>query len=291
MQLTQEQVKKNFMQLTQEQVEQYQEQGYLLLPEYFSQQETSVMCAQIPAAMANDAVKKDWEPDGKTFRSLLGIIEHKFFYDLARHPRLLNLAQQLLDSEVYIFRSRINSKPAFTGGMWPWHQDYSFSHHLDGVPSPRMTKAIIFFDEVNEFNGPLYVIPGSHKEGIVDVETHPEVNTATGDKTNGTMTTSAYLPYTTPRETVAKLVDKQGIVATKGSAGTVLLINLSVVHGSVSNISPFQRRILNITYNSVENLPIIQRTEARPGNVHYSPLQSLDTEEADRLFSDKVLSS
>jgi ectoine hydroxylase len=287
------------MQLTQEQVEQYQEQGYLLLPEYFSQHEISVMSAQIPAAMANDAVKKDWEPDGKTFRSLLGIIEHKFFYDLARHPRLLNLAQQLLDSEVYIFRSRINSKPAFTGGMWPWHQDFSYSHYLDGVPSPRIIKAIIFLDEMNEFNGPLYIIPGSHQEGILDVKTEAELTTARSEKTDGSIASSspfstAFLPYTTPREAIAKLVDKQGIVATKGSTGTILLLHPSVVHGSVSNISPFQRRILNITYNSVENLPITHSKESRPGTVpsqDYTPLQHLDAEEADQLLSDKALSS
>jgi ectoine hydroxylase len=299
MQVTEEQVQNNWMQLTKEQVEQYQEQGFLLLSEYFSQQEISAICDQIPAAMANDAVKKDWEQDSKTFRSLLGIIEHKFFYDLARHPRLLNLARLLLDGEVYIFRSRINCKPAFTGGMWPWHQDFSYAHYLDSVPSPRIIKAIIFLDEMNEFNGPLYIIPGSHKEGILDVKTETEMTTAQSDKTNDSVASSlrfstAYLPYTTSREAIVRLADKQGIISTKGSVGTVLLLHPSVVHGSVSNISPFQRRILNITYNSVENLPITRNEESRPGTVpsqNYKPLQLLDVEEANCLFSDKALSS
>lgn len=293
MQLTEEQVNNNFIQLTEEQVEQYQEQGFLLLPDYFSQSEISAICAQIPVAIANDAVKKDWEPDQKTFRSLLGIIEHKFFYDLARHPRLLNLAQQLLDSEVYIFRSRINCKPAFTGGMWPWHQDFSYSHYLDGVPSPRIIKAIIFLDEMNEFNGPLYIVPGSHKEGILDVKVEAEVATPRSGKTDASAASNsrfstAHLPYTTSREAITRLVNKQGIVSTKGSAGTILLLHSSVVHGSVSNISPFQRRILNITYNSVENIPSTNSEESRPGTVssqNHAALQSLDAEEAERLFS------
>ena len=32
----------------------------------------------------------------------------------------------------------------------------------------------IFLDDVNEFNGPLMFIPGSHKQGVVDAEARPD---------------------------------------------------------------------------------------------------------------------
>ena len=31
----------------------------------------------------------------------------------------------------------------------------------------------IFLDDVNEFNGPLMFIPGSHKQGVVDAQARP----------------------------------------------------------------------------------------------------------------------
>ena len=37
------------------------------------------------------------------------------------------------------------------------------------MPTPRVVNAVLFLDEVNEFNGPLIFIPGSHKEGTIDV--------------------------------------------------------------------------------------------------------------------------
>jgi ectoine hydroxylase len=44
-----------------------------------------------------------------------------------------------------------------------------------------------------------------------------------------------------------------GIVAPKGPAGSVLLFHPNLVHGSVPNLSPFDRRLVLVTYNSVNN--------------------------------------
>jgi ectoine hydroxylase len=63
------------------------------------------------------------------------------------------------------------------------------------------------------------------------------------------------LKYEVRRETVTAMARKAGLVAPKGAAGDVLLFHPSVIHGSNSNISPFSRRAIILTYNAVSNAP------------------------------------
>jgi ectoine hydroxylase len=39
----------------------------------------------------------------------------------------------------------------------------------DGIPTARMLGVIVLLDDVNEFNGPTWLIPGSYKEGLIVV--------------------------------------------------------------------------------------------------------------------------
>ena len=65
---------------------------------------------------------------------------------------------------------KINGKMAFDGDVWQWHQDFGTWQNDDDMPEPRAMNVAIFLDEVNEFNGPLMFIPGSHKLGVLDAE-------------------------------------------------------------------------------------------------------------------------
>ena len=61
--------------------------------------------------------------------------------------------------------SRSTARSAFDGDVWQWHQDYGTWQADDQMPEARAMNVAIFLDEVNEFNGPLMFIPGSHKLG------------------------------------------------------------------------------------------------------------------------------
>ena len=41
----------------------------------------------------------------------------------------------------------------------------------------------------------------------------------------------------------------------KGAAGTVVFFHPEIVHGSGTNMSPYDRRLLLLTYNESSNLP------------------------------------
>ncbi|EGJ29558.1 protein involved in biosynthesis of mitomycin antibiotics/polyketide fumonisin [Moorena producens 3L] len=169
---------------------------------------------------------------------------------------MLEPAHQLLGSQVYLYQFKINLKAAFGGDVWPWHQDFIYWHKEDGMPLPKVISLAILLDDLNEFNGPMIFIPGSHKPGILDLEASVAKTEANPETADWKVNVSANLKYCIPPQTVTQLVKKFGILAPKGTAGSILLFDSNVVHGSVTNISPFPRRLMIITYNSVENLPV-----------------------------------
>ncbi len=62
---------------------------------------------------------------------------------------------------------KINAKAAFDGEVWQWHQDYGTWARDDGMPEPRAMNIAVFLDEVMPINGPLMLIPKSHKHGML----------------------------------------------------------------------------------------------------------------------------
>jgi ectoine hydroxylase-related dioxygenase (phytanoyl-CoA dioxygenase family) len=247
------------MQLTQEQLQKYEDNGFVLLPECFSKAEVHRMKIQLPIIFAEDTPKRVFEEEGKTVRAVHGV--HKtdeIFQRLSRHPQLVQPAMQLIGSKVYIYQFKINAKAAFRGDIWEWHQDYIFWRKEDGVPTSRLVNAVVLLDDMNEFNGPLFVIPGSHKEGMIDVVARNTSSQSEAKiKRPAWMSNfSAKLKYSLNRELVADLVLKYGIHSIKASAGSLLLFDSNIVHASPSNISPFNRSIVIVTYNSIENIPL-----------------------------------
>lgn len=202
------------------------------------------------------------ESDGVTLRGLHGgHLRNEEFMKLCRNPRFLDVAKEIIGGEVYVHQFKLSVKAAFLGDVWEWHQDFTFYHCEDELPTPAMVTIALFIDDVSEFNGPLIVIPHSHSEGFVDsmrnvVEEHD-------DKRDWLSNTTAKLRYTVARERIKKLVDDYGLDSPKGRAGDVVVFHPFLFHASGSNVSPFDRKVIFISYNSVSNLPKKTR-EPRP---------------------------
>ena len=213
-----------------------------------------MMQDQLPRIFSEDEPQRILEDSGAV-RSVYGVhTKGGIFERLVRHPRLLEPAMQLLKSEVYVYQSKINVKAAMGGDVWEWHQDFIFWHKEDGLPSARIINMSVFLDEVTEFNGPLMLVPGSHKFGIFDGDSQPNQGEDTGEVT-WKVNVTADLKYSLKREVVAEFARTNGIVAPKGPAGSLLLFSPTIFHASSNNMSPFHRNMLIVTYNSVENLP------------------------------------
>jgi ectoine hydroxylase len=250
------------MYLTKEQLEIYRNQGFILLPEYFSSAEVEIMKAELSVLSAKKSPQKIIEKDGKTVRSLHGYhTNNDVFNCLTRHPLIVEPAMQIVGTQVYVYQFKINIKAAFSGDIWKWHQDYIYWCKDDGMPRPQVVNAMCLLEDMNEFNGPLFVIPGSHQEEMIDIIGHNPIVATTSANSSGDPPTwissfRANLKYSLNPKIITDLVSKYGITSIKAAAGSVLFFDSNIVHASTNNISPFGRSTVIITYNSTENIPL-----------------------------------
>jgi ectoine hydroxylase len=221
-----------------------------------------VLTDEVPALYAQRRPENVREKTGDVVRTNFAAHMYSYpFAKLARHPRMVEPIKQLFGEDVYMHQFKINGKAAFDGDVWQWHQDYGTWRADDQMPEARAMNIAIFLDEVNEFNGPLMFIPGSHKLGVLDAE-------------HDTMTTS-YPLWTINHDTIGKLVERGGIVAPKGPAGSMILFHGCLVHASTSNLSPWNRVSVYLSLCAVSNH--IRRFK-RPGYIahrDFTPIQCL----------------
>ena len=248
------------MLLSEEQVRTYEQEGYVFLTNCYTSCEIDVLKAESLKVFAEDTPKRVLEKEHDIVRSVYGShMTNEVFNKLSRHPRIVEPVQQLLGSEVYVYQFKINAKAAFGGDLWQWHQDYIFWQKEDGLRSDRAASVAIFLDDVNEFNGPMFVIPGSQAEGVIDKSAQPLIDVMryqVYEKSPAWISNlTADLNYSLDRETIAYLVEKYRLFAPKGPAGSALFFHSNLVHASSNNISPFDRTVVIVTFNSVENVP------------------------------------
>jgi ectoine hydroxylase len=186
------------------------------------------------------------EPGGDEVRSLFAVHRtHPSFARLARHPPLLGMVRQILASAVYVHQSRANLKPGFDGKEFYWHSDFETWHVEDGMPRMRAVSASISLTPTHPHNGPLMVVPGSHREYLVCPGETPK---------DHHLVSLRRQEYGVPtREQLARLVERGGIAAPTAPAGSLLLFECNLVHGSNGNITPHPRNNVFLVYNSVEN--------------------------------------
>jgi ectoine hydroxylase len=236
--------------LTRAQITHYDHTGYLELDGLFSVEELNAMQAELlRLRRAPDGIDPDTliaEPGGTELRSIFCIHEQSaLFSRVARDERLAGIARYLLGDDVYIHQSRLNYKPGFFGKEFYWHSDFETWHIEDGMPRMRALSMSLALTENTPFNGPLMVIPGSHRRYVRCVGETPD------DHYKKSLRKQEYgVPDPGSLQT---LFEEGGIVAPTGPAGKLVLFDCNIMHGSNSNISPLPRSNLFLVYNSVSN--------------------------------------
>src|SRR6059058_6491209 len=243
------------MKLSADQIARFEGDGYLFFPSLFTPPEIKALTDEVPALYAQRRPENVREKTGDVVRT--NFAAHMYsdpFARLARHPRMVEPVRQVFGEDVYMHQFKINGKQAFDGDVWQWHQDYGTWKNDDLMPAERAMNVAIFLDDVNEFNGPLMFIPGSHKRGVVD---------ASHDTT-----TTSYPLWTIDHPLIAQLVERaggkgsydaagrhvgSGIVSPKGPAGSMILFHSCLVHASSSNLSPWNRVSVYLSLCAVSN--------------------------------------
>ncbi len=242
------------MYITRGQKEYYEKNGYLIFADLISRGELEVL--------RNEVTKLTMEKSDRLIPEKSGAVRTIFaphhtsevMRRLIRLPPILETAKSLLETDVYLHQFKINCKVALEGEQWEWHQDFLYWNKEDAMPLPRVLTAAVFLDDVDDFNGPMLIVPGSHLEGMIEVEAHGKYAPNGTPKEPSWMTTlTADLKYKIDQQILSGLLKKSRILSVKGSAGLVLFFHGNLFHASSQNLSCIDRQSIFISYNSIEN--------------------------------------
>jgi ectoine hydroxylase len=231
--------------LTSDDIKAFDEQGFMFFPNCFSEEETAVLRSEAEGILRSSRQEVWREKTGAPRTAFAAHTYNEAFRLMAHHPRLVEPLKQLFGEDVYVHQFKINAKAAFEGDVWQWHQDYGTWARDDGMPEPRAMNISIFLDEVHAINGPLMLIPRSHRHGTL-AAAHDE-------------STTSYPLWTLDAETITRLCAETappggiGIVAPIGKPGSVLMFHGNLVHASPPNITPYPRKIVYLTLCAVSN--------------------------------------
>ena len=236
--------------LSETELAQYERDGFLVFNSFLDQNTVRQFREDLRAYEDDESILRSegtiTEPGKQEIRSIFGIHELSDRFDrLTRDPKILAMVRQLLGSDAYIHQSRINFKPGFHGKGFDWHSDFETWHAEDGMPRMRAVSFSIALTDNTPFNGPLMLIPGSHKSFVPCVGRTPEDNYQSSLK-------KQELGVPNNRD-LAAMADEYGIKAPTGPAGSLIIFECNTLHASNANMSPWPRSNLFFVYNSVEN--------------------------------------
>jgi ectoine hydroxylase len=224
--------------------------GFHTISKLLSPGEVAAYRAELRRLSENDQLMADQrtvtEPGSGEIRSIFEV--HKVsevFASLLTGPAVVGLARQLLGSDVYIHQSRVNFKPGFGGNGFYWHSDFETWHAEDGMPRMRAVSVSIALTENLDCNGPLMIMPGSHRTFV------PCPGETPADHYKESLKNQEI--GTPDPASLRILADKHGIEQFTGPAGSATLFDCNCMHGSNGNITPFPRSNVFVVFNSVEN--------------------------------------
>ncbi len=240
------------MTLTKKQMKAYKKDGHLLLKNLFDEEEIGMLKKAVMAdrELDNRSYGRD-DGEGGTVR--LSIWNHpgdNIYGAFARSERIVNVAEELLEGEVYHYHSKMILKDAKVGGAWTWHQDYGYWYNF-GLLRPLLTSVTIAVDKATKENGCLQVLQESHTMGRVD-------HSLTGDQAGADM----------ERVNVAK--EKFKLVHCEMEPGDAMFFDCNILHRSDQNKSDHARWSLICCYNAARNNPYKESQHAS-----YTPLEKI----------------
>jgi ectoine hydroxylase-related dioxygenase (phytanoyl-CoA dioxygenase family) len=152
---------------------------------------------------------------------------------LTRHPKIIGALQALWGPHIRFDTAKLNMKCAGFGAPVEWHQDWAFYPHTND----HLAAVGVMFDDMAMENGPLMIIPGSHKGPVFD------------HHANGVFC-GAMDPENFD-------VDYKKAVALTGKAGSITVHHVRTVHGSAPNLSDRDRRLLLFQFRSADAWPLL----------------------------------
>lgn len=233
-----------------------------------------------------DGPERIVEPDGRAFSTYVHPMD-PVVHALACLPSLAGVARELLGDNVYLYQCKVNHKVPLCGSELMWHRDFPYWSRLDGVPAPRILTAALLLDTVGELNSPTLFACGTHRTALDDTEiesgkTYSASTTRDSDTSSswadarrlGESTIVSPLRYQALEAQLLEVLRSHEIVSFKGEPGALAFFHGNTLHASTKNISPWERRMIFMTFNAVSNAPTTRSPRpAYIANPNSTPLQ------------------
>ncbi|MAS36521.1 MAG: phytanoyl-CoA dioxygenase [Anaerolineaceae bacterium] len=151
----------------------FQENGYLIIEDALSsdeieelRRETASICRGDRGTLRNGFTHTPDETDDEVIQRYLCVhFPHKIsdiMYRYLAHPTIVDVLTRIIGPNVKCMQSMLFVKSAGKPGQ-AWHQDEDFIPTRDR----SLTGAWMALDDATVENGTLWVIPGSHKHGVL----------------------------------------------------------------------------------------------------------------------------
>ena len=238
--------------LSQKQVQSYRDDGYIIVENLFSREETALLLAAAEEdKLLHEKAFAVKDKSGKDTRlSLWNQPGDDIWGAVCRGNRIVGGMEQLLEGEVYHYHSKLMLKEPLEGGAWEWHQDYGY-WYKNGCLYPYMASCLIALNQADRSNGCLQVIKGSHHIGRVE---HGEFG---GQEC-------------ADPERVEEALKRLELVYCELPPGAGLFFHGNLLHRSDENTSDRSRWSLICCYNAARNNPYKEHHHPQ-----YTPLEKL----------------
>lgn len=234
--------------ITPKEIEFYREQGYLVVDDVINAAQLDALRAELCDLVAkaatvseNDEVYDLESTHTKAEPRVRRIkLPHKVMPSVAavaRNSALVDILTKLIGPGVRFQTSKLNMKSAGYGAAVEWHQDWAFYPHTND----DLLAVGVLLDDVDESNGPLQIVPGSHKGPVYDHH-------------SGGFFCGAIDPTQCD-------VDFSSAVPLLGRAGACTFHHVRAIHGSALNHSNRSRNLLLFQFTAVDAWPLIERVD------------------------------
>ena len=223
----------------------YRRDGFVVVPDLLGPQtlrelrEIITELVAASAAVSDHTAVYDLEPGHTATEPRVRRIKtphkvHPAFEAVVRTAPVMEVLTELLGPNLRLKSSKLNMKAAHYGSPVEWHQDWAFYPHTND----DLLAIGMMLDDMDLENGPLMVIPGSHK----------------GPVWNHHGEDGRFCGVVDPADIEAEIASA---VALTGRAGTMSFHHVRMLHGSALNTSDRSRNLLLYEVAAADAWPLL----------------------------------
>jgi ectoine hydroxylase-related dioxygenase (phytanoyl-CoA dioxygenase family) len=233
--------------ITERQVQSYRDNGYIVVEDVVPAATRDAMKAVIADLIGkasgltthNDVY--DLEPshtpaNPRVRRIKKPTLVHPIFDQVVKSAPMVAILKALLGPDVRLHGSKLNMKDPHYGSPVEWHQDWAFYPHTND----DILAIGVMLEDIDEENGALLVLPGTHRGPIFDHHVDGR--------------------FCGAMDPIACGLDFSKAVSCPGKAGSCSFHHVRLVHGSAENRSQRPRPLMLYECTAADAWPLVNWT-------------------------------